>query len=146
MAVGVAGDVGAGGFDGVREEITPDGFVYELTVGVFDGGVTGRDGAMGTAVVVAYVGIRNEAASVAIRRFGFIDVDDGTVFVQAKQFPRSAVVVAGPAAIKDVAKTEEAIGGSGGGEGLPGFRLIARAAEHDDAIDALVNGEAGGGG
>ena len=55
-------------------------------------------------------------------------------------------MVAAPTSVEGVGETEVAVFRSGGWKSLPGFELIARAAEHDDAIDLLVFGEAGGGG
>lgn len=55
-------------------------------------------------------------------------------------------MVSGPTGIEGVREAEEAFAWGSRVEGLPGFVLIAGAAEHDNAIDALVQGEACGGG
>lgn len=123
-------------------EVAPDVFVGEFAISGFHGGAARSDAGVGALVVAFDIAIGDETAGIAKGGLALIDVDDGAELGEPEHLPGAAVVVAGPAAIEDVAEAEEAVGGSGGGKRLPGLILIARAAEHDDAVHLLMLGEA----
>ena len=55
-------------------------------------------------------------------------------------------MIVDPAIIENMREAEEAVAWCGRRKFLPDFVVVARAREHDDAIDANVLGHASGGG
>jgi hypothetical protein len=134
----------------VQEEVAPDGFVGEFAAGIFNCGASGDAGSVSSVggfflvVLMTDVGVSDQATAVFIRGGGLIYVDDRTEFVQVEHFPRSAIMVRGPASVEDVREAKVAVGRRGGREALPGFEVVARAREHHDSVDLLVLREPGG--
>ena len=92
--------------DRVREHISPDIFVGERTVRVFR-----RGAAAGSYSPVCVFNVKrcNKATRVSVGRTGVIHIDDGAVLMKSDQFPRTAVMIGDPSAVKNVAKTEVAV-------------------------------------
>ena len=59
----------------------------ELTGGIFHCGIAGSGRAVGSLVISLHIRIRNEATRISVGRVSFINVDDGTVFLEAHQLP-----------------------------------------------------------
>ena len=117
-----------------------------LSVRIASGTAPGDDGDVCPPGVAADVEGADQPARSIERCCGLVDIDDRAVLVQAQQFPRSAVVIAGPAGIQDVGEPEETVGGCGRGQFLPSLILVAWPGEHHHAADLLVHCEPGGGG
>ena len=130
--------------DGVAVEVTPDGIVNEGAILGLMGLAARRDDSVGAVGVSTDIDTGHELAGIAEGRFGFVDVHDGSEFVESQHFPGAAVVLSGPTAIEDVAVSEVAIFGSGRTKSLPGLELIAGSAKSDDAGDLGVFCETGG--
>lgn len=132
--------------DGVGEHVAPNRLVHVVSFLVFQGTASRRDGAVSSSGVSFDIEVGDEAAGVAVWRFGFVNVDDGAELLEAQHFPGTLVVELVPAHVLDVAESEVAVFWRGRWEGLPRLVLIARAAEGDDAGHFGVLAEAGGGG
>ena len=62
----------------------------------------GHDDGVRALALVLHVDVGDEPSRVAIRRRIVVYVHDGTVVVQFEQLPRAAVMIRGPAPIKNV--------------------------------------------
>ena len=102
-ALRVRRDSGADALDRMREKIAPDFLVDEPARGILDRRAARLDRTVRALRRAFHVGIGDEAPRVSEGRLGLIDVYDRAELMQAEQFPRAAVVVAGPSAVEDVA-------------------------------------------
>ena len=59
--------------------------------------------------VTFHIEFRNQPPCVSVGRLARIGVHDRTVLMQAQHLPRAAIMIAGPAAIEDVAEAEEPV-------------------------------------
>lgn len=88
--------------------------------------------------IVHHVGSGDQPAAIAIGRKAVVDVYNLSVLMKPQQFPRSTVMLAGPAAIQNVREAEKPVCRRGRGERLPILILVAWSTEHHHAVDALV--------
>lgn len=107
-AIGVGWGGGSGKFGRVGEKVFPDGCVGEGTIWVTDCGFSWGDTAMGAFLIAIDIGIGDDPARKLIGRGERIGVDDRSIGIQAKEFPASAIVIAGPTGIEDMGEAEEA--------------------------------------
>jgi hypothetical protein len=63
---------------------------------------------MGAFLIAIDIGIGDDPARKLIGRGERIGVDDRSIGIQAKEFPASAIVIAGPTGIEDMGEAEEA--------------------------------------
>jgi hypothetical protein len=141
MAIWIAHCCFARDIDGMGEQVTPHGLVDEFAVVVFYRGIAGHDRAVRPLSIVVHVRGGDQPPRVAEGSGRLVHIDNGAKLMQAEQFPRAAVVVAGPTAVEHVAEAEKPVRGRGRGQPLPRLLLIARSAEHHDPVHALMDGK-----
>ena len=114
--------------------------MHELSTLAFEGAASWCYRTMGTIGVIFDIEVGHKTTGVTIRCVDFINIDNGTEFVEPQHFPRALIVEFLPTHVLDVTKSEKAVCGRFGWEALPGLVLVPGTAECDDAGDLCMLG------